>query len=474
MADSLPPPPPPPPPTQAFKKKKQMDFIVTTFDPNDKASSRANRKRVRSVAALKSWPERRKKMFGGGLEEEVRGKGWGMLSICDSGEEGRKRKKKTIIGEIESCVGAGDDDDGRNDDDDDVGEYDYVDCTAEVPCDSSSSSSSKAVMVLSGKKKERKKRSTDVGSSSKKKKRNMNSATTVLLTPPRSPPPPPHPHPTRDLARGRADPFNSYSSIPIWQPWFRQILHYSKLSSTQFHPKKRRKKANTTSLLSHLVTTIYAPRGWPSLHITPSQGAVWETFLTQTSISSPALFYVRLLFGSGDLVRMGILPPSTSLWLRSRAILAITDAISSSSSDNQECCSDALILATGRIAMHEHMYGSREACELHRGAQKRMIEMRGGLEEGLRGFPELVRRLIRWGDGVLAVGLRTGRVLGGGGGGEGKEGGGGDDGGFTLKESVRAIEWWAPHEMVSCLSLNFYLELSFLFLFRWMRVANRW
>lgn len=44
------------------KKPKQIDFIVNTGDPND-ASSRANKKRVRSVAALKSWPERRKKIF---------------------------------------------------------------------------------------------------------------------------------------------------------------------------------------------------------------------------------------------------------------------------------------------------------------------------------------------------------------------------------------------------------------------------
>lgn len=44
------------------KKPKQIDFIVNTGNPND-ASSKANKKRVRSVAALKSWPERRKKTF---------------------------------------------------------------------------------------------------------------------------------------------------------------------------------------------------------------------------------------------------------------------------------------------------------------------------------------------------------------------------------------------------------------------------
>lgn len=44
------------------KKPKQIDFIVNTGNPND-ASSQANKKRVRSVAALKSWPERRKRIF---------------------------------------------------------------------------------------------------------------------------------------------------------------------------------------------------------------------------------------------------------------------------------------------------------------------------------------------------------------------------------------------------------------------------
>lgn len=44
------------------KKSKQIDFIVSTGNPND-ASSQANKKRVRSVAALKSWPERRRKIL---------------------------------------------------------------------------------------------------------------------------------------------------------------------------------------------------------------------------------------------------------------------------------------------------------------------------------------------------------------------------------------------------------------------------
>lgn len=69
----------------AGNKKKQIDFIVTTSNPSDASSARANKKRVRSVAALKSWPERRKKMF-----EELEGKGVGLGAFLvergDSGE----------------------------------------------------------------------------------------------------------------------------------------------------------------------------------------------------------------------------------------------------------------------------------------------------------------------------------------------------------------------------------------------------
>lgn len=38
-------------------------FVVTTGNPNNKRQSKEHKKRVRSQAALKSWPERRKKTF---------------------------------------------------------------------------------------------------------------------------------------------------------------------------------------------------------------------------------------------------------------------------------------------------------------------------------------------------------------------------------------------------------------------------
>lgn len=190
------------------------------------------------------------------------------------------------------------------------------------------------------------------------------------------------------------------------------------------------------------VMTIYAPRGWPALHISRTEGLQWEWFLTQSSLSEPALFYVRLLFGSGDLIRLGGLSPSYSYWLRARAISSINEALN----DPIRSCSDALILAVGRIALHEHAYGDREmSAGIHRPAQKCMIERRGGMA-GLVGFPGVVKKMMRFSDRIMAVGTGTERMLG-----DDEEG----VGEFTERETVRAISRWAPQEMVSFILVIF-------------------
>jgi hypothetical protein len=72
----------------------------------------------------------------------------------------------------------------------------------------------------------------------------------------------------------------------------------------------------------------------------------------------------------------------------------------------------------------------------HRPAQKRMIELRGGMRA--LPFPDLVKRLMRWSDQIMAVGSGSERFL------EDDE----TNPNFTLRESVGAVERWAPHEMV--------------------------
>lgn len=202
---------------------------------------------------------------------------------------------------------------------------------------------------------------------------------------------------------GRHDPFNCY---PVqWQPWFDGLLHY--------------------------MMTVFAPRAWPVLNITSDQGTRWEWFMTQHAMEEPALFYVRLLFASGDLIRIGSLKRESSYWLQTQAIKAINEALR----DPKRSAGDGLILAVGRIALHECMYGDRNAANtVHRPAQRRMIDIRGGMAR--LGFPDLVKRLMRWADRVMSMQGNTARLL------PDDE----DEGNFTysLKQSVDGFEAWAP------------------------------
>lgn len=177
--------------------------------------------------------------------------------------------------------------------------------------------------------------------------------------------------------------------------------------------------------------TVFAPRGWPALKITNEEGVNWEWFMTQHALSEPALFYVRLLFASGDLIRLKSLDPNVSLWLQAQAITAINEALS----DPRRATSDALILAVGRIAMHEAFYGDKQAANsYHRPAQRRMIQMRGGMKA--LPFPELVKRLMRWADKVMAMQSGTERML------EDDE----ESENFTIKQHVEVLEKWVPKE----------------------------
>jgi len=178
--------------------------------------------------------------------------------------------------------------------------------------------------------------------------------------------------------------------------------------------------------------TVFAPRGWDSLHISNEEGLRWERFMTQHALADPALFNVRLLFASGDLINLKVLPPETALWLRDQAVRSINEALD----DPVRAISDPVILAVGRIALHESMYGDRGAANLiHRPAQHRMIMMRGGMSA--LEFPELVKRLMRWADRVMSLQSDTPRFLPD------------DDQSFSVDQSVEVLEKWVPQEGLS-------------------------
>jgi hypothetical protein len=91
--------------------------------------------------------------------------------------------------------------------------------------------------------------------------------------------------------------------------------------------------------------------------------------------------------------------------------------------------SDPLILAVGRIALYESMYGHRDAADsIHRSAQYYMITMRGGM--GALDFPELVKRLMRWADRIMSILSDSPRFLLD------------DDQSSSMEESIAALEAW--------------------------------
>lgn len=182
--------------------------------------------------------------------------------------------------------------------------------------------------------------------------------------------------------------------------------------------------------LLHHMLTVFAPRGWPVMNISRSQGLMWERFMTQEALVEPALFLVRLFFATGDLIRLKQLDPKVAHWLRSLAVTEINAALS----DRSRYISDGLILAVGRIALAELLYGDRQAAiAMHRPAWKKMIEMRGGMKA--LPFPPLVKKLMRWSDSVMALKSDTRPLLDAPDEGEQT---------FSSEESVGVLRQWAP------------------------------
>lgn len=433
------------------RKQEPIDFIVTTSDGTD-ASAAANRRRVRSVAALKSWPERRRKTFQNGetvgpghqstflVEESTPRKQvkphpaqWqddvqrtnftpslspaasyaasspGPSSAQDVSEDAKGQRKRVAF-----------------DNDPHVNKPESEDAIIEIPRLSPALSAHGD--HLSGSTILEERPDTPCRCQICERRRmglptsEPSSAYPVALVPIRrrmagfiepsliapggdvsliTPPATPDPV-LRGISSGRADPFNQYP-VP-YQPWFDGILHH--------------------------MLNIYAPRGWPALNVTREQGNHWEWFMTQNALKEPALFYVRLLFGSGDLIHLGSMQPQIMYWLRAQAIKAINEALE----DSKRAISDAMIIAVGRIALHESLYGDRDAAnQIHRPAQKRMIAMRGGMSA--LDFPPLVKRLMRWADRVMAMQSGTDRIMDD-----------DDNQTFTIEESRNVLDHWVPEE----------------------------
>ncbi|EMC96251.1 hypothetical protein BAUCODRAFT_467808 [Baudoinia panamericana UAMH 10762] len=387
-------------------KKKQpgeLQFVVTT-NPFE-ASSAVNRRRIRSQAALQSWPERRKRTFqqldessiqSGTFHSRTYAPGPAAEAPLPNLEApGNETAATATVLKLEHprpslptappsanelpTLGAAD-----------APSPCTRSSTPESPCRCHQCHPARDAVLRVAEREILK----PTGRRRPAEASNHNTDLT-LLTPPSSPKPP---------FSGMADPFNCYP-VP-YKPLYDAILHH--------------------------MLTVFAPRGWPALKITTKEGLKWEQFMTQHALADPALFYVRLLFASGDLVRLKVLQPEVSHWLRIEAIKAINEALQ----DPQRATSIPLILAVGRIAFNEFLYGDRNAANtIHRPAQQRMLRIRGGLK-ALDTIPELVKRLMRLTDTIMAKQGGTERFIE-------------DDDtskNFSMEASLNVLEKWAPKQ----------------------------
>ncbi|KAI6831056.1 hypothetical protein KC340_g6009 [Hortaea werneckii] len=354
-------------------------FVVTTSASKQTAE---DKKKVRSAAALSSWPERRKRIFEQ-VDEREAGQGKFYLDTSYRARQPSTTRKKARA-EQTSSGNAVSQPAGHARDGNLHGSFQVASGVVQPLVRKSDHWKSwvhgRAAETYGLGVQEGLKRPGDL----------------ALATPPATPGLSP-------CVTDMADPFNCY---PVeYQPWFDRVLHH--------------------------MLTEFAPRGWPALKITREQGIMWEHFMTQHALSDPALFYVRLLFACGDMIRLGVLRRETSWWCQAKAIQSINEALA----NQKRATSDPLILAAGRIALHESMYGDRSAAhKMHRPAQAQMIRMRGGMKN--LQMPGLVKRLMRWSDTVMAKQGNTQRFI------EDDD----DRENFTMNQSVSVLERWVPEE----------------------------
>ena len=142
------------------------------------------------------------------------------------------------------------------------------------------------------------------------------------------------------LDASQRDPFDTYP-VP-YQPWFGWLLDFWYAGTL---PRARRLVKTTAEGINAYI--------------------LWSRRFEMTE---PALFYTSLFLATGIPVANGMLRVEKALWLRGQAVRALNEALS----DPERATSNAVISSVGKIALHEHIYGDREAAHrIHRPAQQR-------------------------------------------------------------------------------------------------------
>lgn len=176
------------------------------------------------------------------------------------------------------------------------------------------------------------------------------------------------------LDAGPKDPFETY---PVsYQPWYGWLLDYW---------------YNHTLLKANKLVKC-----------TPHQMSDYVLWSRGFEVTEPALYYTSLFLATGIPVANGSFHVNRALWLRGEAVKALNEALS----DPLRATSNAVISAVGKIALHEHIYGDRQAAHaVHRPAQQRMIALRGGVEK--LGLPTITLQLMVWYDALMAAESKT-------------------------------------------------------------------
>jgi hypothetical protein len=146
-----------------------------------------------------------------------------------------------------------------------------------------------------------------------------------------------------------------------------------------------------------------------------------------------------MLFAAGHLSQMRAVREELCGVLYERAIAAVYQALT------EECRSNStgLILATGRLAFYESMFGDKQnAHHLHRPAQYRMIRARGGLDN--LQLPPVMKHMMKWADGLMALQNDDKSLL--------VTSLSGNDAGCSQVQSLQALQLYLPNQYATLLS----------------------
>lgn len=129
-----------------------------------------------------------------------------------------------------------------------------------------------------------------------------------------------------------------------------------------------------------------------------AEAMVW---VQQVTLSNPAYFYMNILSVAEFFSKREQFDRKRLPWIIAQVVRSINEGLNHASTTLHA----GVILAVGRIALHDIVLGNYEAgSTIHRPAQARMLAMVGGIENV--GLPPLILKHVLWADRIMTQ--RTG------------------------------------------------------------------